>query len=226
VTTGQWVAGVQAALAPLADPRKAAAMRRYLRDQFAFLGIATPVRRGAVAALVREPVGARQLLARARRLWRLPQREYRYTAIDLLARHARLLGPGDIPALLSLAIDGPWWETVDGLAAVIGDVLWQATTVTRSAQRGMDRALGHRSFWVRRIAMTHQLGWRGHTDRERLGRYALALAPETEFFIAKALGWAMRDYARHDPAWVRRFVRGHGAALQPLTRREALRRLA
>ena len=148
-------------------------MRAYMKNQFAFLGVAAPVRRAAVAALVRPRLAYAELLAVADDLWQWPEREYRYTAIDLLARHVRRLGPADVPWLLALAQRDPWWDTVDGLAGVVGDVLLAAVLArpggaksgTRTdraaddAQQPMDAALHHSSLWVRRIAMLHQLGW-------------------------------------------------------------------
>ncbi|MEY4268768.1 MAG: hypothetical protein RIS90_3303, partial [Pseudomonadota bacterium] len=85
----------------------------------------------------------------------------------------------------------------------------------------MDAWLGHPNLWVRRVAMLHQLGWKAQTDQARLFRYALALAPETEFFIRKAIGWALRDHARTQPEAVRAFLAEHGLVLSGLTRREA-----
>ena len=89
----------------------------------------------------------------------------------------------------------------------------------------MDQALLHDDFWMRRIALLHQLGWRGETDTERLYSYCLRLAHEKEFFIQKAIGWALRDYARHDPQAIRRFTEAHRQQLAPLTYREASKHL-
>ena len=85
----------------------------------------------------------------------------------------------------------------------------------------MDDCLVHPSLWVRRIATLHQLGWKAQTDQERLFRYALALAPETDFFIRKAIGWALRDHARTQPEAVRQFLALHAEKFSGLTRREA-----
>jgi 3-methyladenine DNA glycosylase AlkD len=85
----------------------------------------------------------------------------------------------------------------------------------------MDRAIRDRNFWIRRIAMLHQLGWRGDTDTERLFRYAEQLAPAKEFFLRKAIGWALRDYAWHDWRAVGRFLKSTPAPLSGLTVREA-----
>ncbi|MDP3690592.1 DNA alkylation repair protein [Bradyrhizobium sp.] len=220
-----YVTRVQAALTPLADAGRAQQMRAYLREQFPFLGLQSPVRRAAVAGLGAVHFDAAGALQAASLLWQLPEREYRYTAVDLLARHARGLTLQHIPELLSLAQCEPWWETVDGLAGVVGEVLLAGRKTKPDAQALMDEALQHASLWVRRIAMIHQLGWRLQTDTTRLYGYALALGQEEDFFIRKAIGWALRDYARWDPKGVTQFVARHGAALSALTVREATRRL-
>lgn len=214
------LAKITAALALQADPVRAPAMRAYMRDQFHFLGIPTPARSAAikpVAAALRG-AAAGELLALADALWGQEEREYQYVALDLLAKHWRTLGPSELPALMALVRRKSWWDTVDALAGIVGDVL-------RGTHQGMDEALAHEDFWVRRIALLHQLGWYGNTDEERLFRYALALRGEKEFFIQKAIGWALRDYARHAPDAVRDFLAGPGTGLAPLSRREAAKHL-
>jgi 3-methyladenine DNA glycosylase AlkD len=200
-------------------------MRAYLRDQFPFLGLPAPRRRQAVAALGRPMLAQAELLRTAEALWSLPQREYRYTAVDLLARHARRLELSAVPPLLALALREPWWDTVDGLAGVVGDVLRQARRTQPGAQGLMDEALHAPSFWTRRIALLHQLGWRLETDEVRLFGYAAALAAEGEFFICKAIGWALRDYGRWNPPAVRAFVAAQGHQLSALSASEAMKHL-
>ncbi|MEH6434917.1 DNA alkylation repair protein [Massilia sp. DD77] len=205
-------------LRPLADLERAVPMRAYMKDQFAFLGLPAPVRRAAVKDLVAaHPQDPGHLLGTAEALWRLPEREFRYTAIDLLHHHHRRLAPAQLPRLQDWLLRDSWWDTVDGLAAVIGRIVLAG----RGAQVTMDAWIAHPDFWVRRAAMLHQLGWKGATDTARLGRHALLLAEEREFFIRKAIGWALRDYARTDPAFVRAFVDAHRARLSPLSLREA-----
>lgn len=209
-----------AALAPLADASRALAMRAYMRDQFEFLGIATPDRRTALKQIARNLRSAApgELIVLAQELWNLPEREYQYAALDILAANWKLLPSSVLPELIALVQQKSWWDSVDGLASIIGDIL-------RGQHDGMDDALAHDDFWVRRIALLHQLGWRQHTDQERLFRYALACAHEREFFIQKAVGWALRDYARHAPDAVRDFLAGPGAHLAALSRREASKHL-
>lgn len=218
------VAAVRSVLAPLADAARAPAMRAYMRDQFDFLGVATPARRAAVQPILRSlrGAGAETLLACADSLWALPQREYQYVAIDLLARHRKQLATPQLEALFALAQRKAWWDSVDGLAGVVGDLV---RADRAAAQPRMDAALAHPDLWLRRIAMLHQLGWRGDTDVRRLFAYADRLAAEPDFFLRKAIGWALRDYARHDPAAVRGYLAARAGTLSPLTLREAAKHL-
>lgn len=213
-----FITDIRSALVPLADPARAPAMRAYMRDRFAFLGIPTPARRTAVKAVVKSLRQPELLLPLARTLWRMPEREYHYAALDMLAIHWKQLQPADIPALLSLARENAWWDSVDGMAGIIGDVL-------RHGHDYMDDAIADHDFWIRRIALLHQLGWRAKTDAQRLFDYCKALAHEKEFFIQKAIGWALRDYARHAPDDVRNFTSQYREMLAPLSYREACKHL-
>jgi 3-methyladenine DNA glycosylase AlkD len=164
---------------------------------------------------------ADELLARAEALWRLPEREFRYVAVDLLAKHHKRLDVSALPRILQLVQTGAWWDTVDGLAGVVGDIWLRAKSSQADVQQHMDECLMHPHLWVRRVAMLHQLGWREQADQERLFRYALTLAPEKDFFIRKAIGWALRDHARSRPNEVRAFLAQHVDMLSGLTLREA-----
>jgi 3-methyladenine DNA glycosylase AlkD len=216
-----------ACLAPCANPERAVSMRAYMLDQFPFLGIGAPERRAALAPLIKNLKGrtGANLLIAAGEAWDLPEREYQYAAIDLLARYWKVLETGDIDILLELAQRKSWWDSVDGLAGVIGDVLKAAKLRGEDGHGRMDLAVNDANMWVRRIAMLHQLGWRDATDAGRLYHYARTLGHEKEFFIRKAIGWALRDYARHDPAGVTNFLRKERSNLSPLTVREAAKHL-
>ena len=216
-----WLAPIEAALRALADAQQAEPMKAYMLDQFAFLGIRAGPRRDALKGLMKFTGSADELLALAEALWRLPEREFRYAAIDLLAKHHKRLDVSALPRILQLVQTDPWWDTVDGLAGVVGDILLRAKASQPDVQRHMDACLVHPHLWVRRVAMLHQLGWREQTDPERLLRYALTLAPEKDFFIRKAIGWALRDHARTQPDAVRDFLARHADQLSGLTRREA-----
>ncbi|PUE21774.1 hypothetical protein B9Z38_00855 [Limnohabitans sp. MMS-10A-160] len=216
-----WLAPIEAALRALADAQQAEPMKAYMLDQFEFLGIRAGPRREALKGFMKFTGTADELLALAEALWRLPEREFRYAAIDLLSKHYKRLDVSALPRILQLVQTDPWWDTVDGLAGVVGDILLRAKSSQPDVQRHMDACLVHPHLWVRRVAMLHQLGWREQTDPERLLRYALTLAPEKDFFIRKAIGWALRDHARTQPDAVRDFLARHADQLSGLTRREA-----
>jgi 3-methyladenine DNA glycosylase AlkD len=226
MTPQQFVGAIDSALMPLADVAKAQAMKAYLLDQFEFLGLPAPVRRQTVKDIAKvQWQSADDLLVTAELLWQKSQREYRYTAVDLLRKHSAMLSVNDLPALQALLLRDPWWETVDGLSAVIAEVVHAAAQQQPNAAAAMDVWLKHSSHWVRRSAMLHQLGWRLDTDITRLFGYAQQLASEKEFFIRKAIGWALRDYARWNPQAVTEFLVQHRANLSGLTVREAAKHL-
>ena len=226
MTPEQFVLAVQHAFTPLADASRAVQMKAYLLNQFEFLGLPAPVRRAAVKSVGKvQWQSSADLLAAAELLWQKPEREYRYTAVDLLRQHSKQLSVNDLPALQALLLREPWWETVDGLSAVIAEVMRAAVQQKPHAAKVMDMWLNHPSHWVRRAAMLHQLGWRLDTDSSRLFGYALQLADEKEFFIRKAIGWALRDYARWNPKAVTDFLVQHRDRLSPLTVREAAKHL-
>ena len=211
-------------LLPLADPARAPAMKAYMKQRYDFLGIPTPARRQALKPLLAtlKTADADVLLVAAEQLWVMPEREFQYAAIDILAKFSRKLELDHVPAMLQLAQQKSWWDTVDGLAGVIGDILY-CERHSQEMEKLVEAALIHPNLWVRRIAMLHQLRWKSDTDATRLFRFATTLAPESDFFIRKAIGWALRDYSWHQPQAVKEFVDRMADKLSPLSRREALR---
>lgn len=144
---------ISLALRNVADPARQAAMRAYMRDQFGFLGINTPARRAATTAIYQgmKSSSMEDVITLAHALWILPEREYQYAAIDLLAMHSDNLDMPHLPVLMELVQSKSWWDTVDALASVIGKVL-------RYKHDGMNQAINHENMWVRRVAILHQLG--------------------------------------------------------------------
>lgn len=204
------------------DPDRAAPMAAYMRDQFRFLGIPGPAQK----ALTREVLAGLgrptepDLAAVARACWRLPEREYKYFACGLLRRHARGCGPGFIDTARHLVVTHSWWDTVDALAAhLVGPLVGQhpeLVAVTDTWLTDSDR-------WLVRTAILHQLTCKEATDPGRLFRYCTVQAHHPDFFVRKAIGWALREYAKTDPAAVRTFVGTHQSRLATLSAREALK---
>ncbi len=216
---------VRTALRPLKNAERAAGMRAYMRNQFEYLGVSMPDHRAAVAPLSKgfSPADREELRMAAGGLWQMREREYQYVATGLLGRHHAILTLDDLPWLLGLVQQKSWWDTVDSLVKTIGPVVRRAGA---KGKRAMDAAVRHENFWVRRVAMLHQLGLRDDVDTERLFRHAELLAAEKEFFIRKAIGWALRDYAWHDWRAVEKFLKSTRACLSGLTVREARKNFA
>ncbi len=220
-----WIDATVAALAPLAHADDAAAMRAYLKDVSPFLGIKAPPRRAAQRAAWQDlpPLNPEQVGTVVEGLWALPEREYQYAACDLLARRSRWLdGSFVVDPVERLLQDRPWWDTVDALGT---------STITPLVDRHpeqvatMWRWLDSGDRWLIRAAIQHQRGRKDTTDLDRLFTMCDRFAADREFFIAKAIGWALRDVTRWDAPAVRRFVDRH-PDLSPVARREALRGLS
>jgi 3-methyladenine DNA glycosylase AlkD len=221
---GQIVPRLVAIYGAAADPANAAPMRAYLRDQFDFLGITTRPRR----ALSRQVLAGLpnpdedDLTAVSLACWRLPHREYQYFACDLLRRHAGTCSPAFLDTARLLVTHRSWWDTVDALAAHVVGRIVARHPVTLST---MDEWIDAENIWLVRTAILHQLTYKQSTDARRLFRYCLRRADHPDFFIRKAIGWALRQYARTDPDAVREFVAAHRERLAPLSVREAIRNL-
>ena len=209
-------------LVAVADPSAAPAMAAYMQHRFEFLGVKTRQRRAAskpTMASARTATGD-ELIAFARTCWEQPEREFQYVAQDLLGANVARLESRHLADVHHLATNRSWWDTVDALAAwTVGGLV----RADRTLAEEMDRWIDDEDIWVARSAILHQLRWKEATDAERLFDYAARRAGDTEFFIRKAIGWALRQYARVDPDAVRVFVDTH--ELSGLTRREALKHL-
>jgi len=219
------VTTLQAALEAAAVPGQAEPMTAYMKHQFAFLGVPAPARRAAqkptLDALA--PATGDELIAFARACWAdACPRELQYAATDALRRHNKALPAVHLPDLAALITTRSWWDTVDALAThAVGPLVARHPELSTT----MDAWIDDNDRWLARTAILHQLLWKDRTDASRLFAYADRRAADTDFFIRKALGWALRQYARTDPEAVRAYVESRGDRLSLLTRREALKRI-
>jgi 3-methyladenine DNA glycosylase AlkD len=218
------VAELAGAFAAIGDPERAAGMRRYMRDQFEFFGVPTPERR-AVANRVLAPLGPpspSDLEAIGPLAWAVDQREVQYAAVDVLVRHVERARPELLDVVGGLVTAKSWWDTVDALASnVVGPLVRRHPQLIAT----LDGWIDGDELWLARTAILHQLGYKSSTDVDRLFGYSLTWADCPDFFARKAIGWALRQYARTDPEAVRRFLADNGDALSPLTVREASKHL-
>jgi 3-methyladenine DNA glycosylase AlkD len=200
-----------------ANVAQAVKMSAYMRNQFAYLGIPTPLRRTL----------AKEFLASEKKKpdidWDFvnacwgKEREFQYLALDYLQLKKPLLTPDDVPHLKKLALDKSWWDTIDGLDRIIGGIALKFPEVnTVLLKWSVDN-----DFWLRRIAIDHQLDRKDKTDTVLLEQIIRNNFGQTEFFINKAIGWSLREYSKVNPDWVRNFVSRYKNELAPLSIREA-----
>lgn len=200
-----------------ANPETAVGMAAYQRNQFSFLGIKTPVRRELTKPIIK---AAKQsgvidwdLVETA---WEQDACEYQYVALDMLKAQMDLLVPDDLARFQSLAMRKSWWDTVDNMAHEVGHIV----VTYPEAKATMLVWSQHDDFWVRRLAILHQLFLKDQTDTSLMTAILTVNFGSSEFFINKAIGWALRQYSKTNPDWVRDFIALHEDEMSSLSVRE------
>ncbi|MBL7965012.1 MAG: DNA alkylation repair protein [Flavobacteriales bacterium] len=198
-------------------------MHAYMKGIASFFGIKTPVRRAILKAHLAIHGGPplEELPSIARSAFAQPEREWHYVAVDLLMKEARKLGPAHLPLVEELIITKSWWDTVDALAANVAGVILKGHP--KEVAKWNKRWIASPDLWLNRTAILFQLKWKEDTDRELLFANIRKHAAHPDFFIRKAIGWALRAYAETGPDAVKTFVKV--TRLAPLSMREALRKL-
>ena len=197
------------------DVKQAEGMSAYMRDQFEFLGIKTPKRR----QLCREVFKNAKKLAKidwefVELCWQKSQREYQYVACDYLVQMKKFTTLEDLPKLKKLVITKSWWETVDTLVKVFTDLYLRYPTEMTQLMLTWSK---DSNLWVKRIALEFQLLLKKQTDTKLLAKIIINNFGSDEFFINKAIGWALRDYYKTDPKWVAEFIATYSNDLSALS---------
>jgi len=181
-------------------------MAKYMKNQFPFLGIKTPARRKLMmlfyqeSGILTEPFQEDLVLA----LWEQEEREYQYAALDYIGRSLKKLGKRDLPLLEKLITTKSWWDTVDMLAQhPVGTIALKYPEVIPATIVGW--AFGNH-LWLQRAALLFQLKYKERTDEELLYTFIKYHSASKEFFIQKAIGWALREYSKTNPQSVRDFI--------------------
>ena len=219
------VAYAQSALAARRDPDKAVAMQSYMKTEMPFYGVQKPGRELILRHLMREsaPADREAYEAIVTALWELPHREEKYLAQGVAAGFRQFIVPESLPLYRRFIVEGAWWDFVDETAThMIRELVIDHPEETWPV---VDGWVDDDDMWLRRAAIICQVGAKERTDADRLWRYCASRAHEKEFFIRKAIGWALRDYARTDPGAVARFVDRHRGDLSGLSFREATKHI-
>lgn len=198
------------------NEEQAKAMNAYMKHQFVHLGMKTPLRRELLKSFLKEHPLQKEWIPI---LWELPEREFQIAAIDMLALMKKKLTTEDLPLVERLITTKSWWDSVDALAAHIAGEIFRKDDAAR--REYVERWNESDNMWLNRTAILHQLTYKAQTDEVLLYRCVLRHAESKEFFHQKAIGWALRTYAKVNPESVLSFVESH--KLKPLSRREALK---
>lgn len=200
------------------DEAKAIAMSKYMRDRFKYYGIQTPQRKALYKDLLKKEKACGVID------WKLlnkcyadEHREFQYFVMDYLLSMQMFLTYDDIPRINGFIKEKQWWDTIDGLDRIIGGI---SLTDKRVSALMLEWSKDD-DFWVRRIAIDHQLSFKEKTDTALLGKILINNFGSKEFFINKAIGWSLREYSKTDPAWVRDFISKHEDKMDKLSIREA-----
>jgi 3-methyladenine DNA glycosylase AlkD len=200
-----------------ANGKLAEQMSAYMRNQFEFYGYQSAARKKVYhQQLIQEKKQHQinwQLLNQA---WNDPHREMQYFVCDYLNRMAGYLSFSDMHRIEQYVRTKQWWDTIDSLIKPIGKLGLRDQRIDKlMLQWSLDE-----DKWVRRVAIEHQLLRKDKMNIDLLAEIIENNLGNNEFFINKAIGWALRDYSKTNPVWVKQFIFDHRSAMSPLSIRE------
>ena len=196
----------------------------YMRKQFVFLGLKADLRRSLAKPFLREAKSwsMTETLLKVEELWLREEREYQHFAMELLAASKKKWDFGVWENIETCVLRKSWWDTVDYLASNCAGPFFRAFP-DLIEEIVLNRWNGSNNLWLNRTAILYQLKYKDDTDLDVLEKCILKHASSTEFFHRKAIGWALRQYAKFDAEWVRNFVKHN--ELSGLSKREALKNI-
>jgi 3-methyladenine DNA glycosylase AlkD len=205
-----------------ADATNAKGAKAYLLNQFEFYGIKTPLRRQLCKEFYKaNPIKDHtELSTIIKECFNEPQRELHYFAIELLGHHKKLWSKKTLPLIEWMITHNSWWDSVDSTNShVIGKFFLTYPEFKEEYTYKWNRSSNK---WLQRMSILFQLMYKDKTDTALLSKYIEYTQLEEDFFIRKAIGWALRAYAYTDPIWVKNFVKTH-PQLSNLSKKEALK---
>ena len=204
-----------------ANPEKAAGMKAYMKGQFEYIGVQTPIRKALAKDFFNEYgyPDPEELGDIVEYCWQLPYREYKYFAMELMVKMKKKAGHDAIYLYEKLITDKSWWDTIDLLAPSLVGYHFQEYPEERADY--INKWITSGNIWLQRSCILFQLKYKGNTDTRLLSSIILKLKDSKEFFIRKAIGWSLREYSKTDPGFVVRFVQSY--ELSGLSHREAIK---
>ncbi len=205
-----------------ANTENAAGAKAYLLNQFEFFGLKTPLRDSITKTHIKQAqlldINEAEIVVKD--LWSLPQREHQYFAIDVFAAHKKLWTTASLRLMEYCITHKSWWDSVDGIASDWTGPFFKLFPEKIPATKKWNES---KNMWLQRSSIMFQKAYKTNTDTALLSAYILNCRGSKEFFIQKAIGWALREYSKTNPEWVKKFVADN--ELAPLSKREALKRI-
>ena len=200
------------------NPERAIQMAEYMKDQFSFYGIAAADRKNLYKGFLKTEKKQGTLdWAFLEQCYTDDHREFQYLAYEYLLAMKKQLSFEDISSIKSLIKKKSWWDTVDFLAQVVGNIALKDSRVDELMLAWSQEE----NIWVRRVSILYQLRFKEKTNTTQLEQIILYCVGTNEFFINKAIGWALREYSKTNPDWVRTFLENHQVQMANLSIREA-----
>lgn len=210
-------------LSNLTDAERAVGAKAYLKNQVDFFGMPMAIRRTACKQYMKQHQlkSISELEEIVRELWTLEQREFQYFGVELMAFHKKLWQSSIISLFEFCIITKSWWDTVDFISSECNAKYFllfpkQVIPVTGRWNRS-------KNIWLQRSSLLFQKNYKKDLNTNLLSEYIINLASSKEFFVQKAIGWVLREFARTDAEWVKEFVSAHD--LPALSKREAMKHL-
>jgi len=196
----------------------AAKEAKYMRDKFTFYGIPAPKVRSICKDFLKAEKSKKVVdWDFLDKCFANEHREFQYVAVFYLKTMEKFLVFDDIAKIKTYIQTKSWWDTIDGICGIVGNI----GLVDERVDKLMLEWSRDEDFWVRRIAIIHQLNRKMHTNTELLETIICNNFGSSEFFINKAIGWSLREYSKHNPMWVRNFIEKYGDKMAKLSIREA-----
>lgn len=200
------------------DKAKAESMEKYMRNQFRFYGVPSPIRKEVYKSFIKEEKMTKTIDWNfLDKCYEDEHRELHYLVLDYLIALNNYLTYEDIPKITNYIKAKQWWDTIDFFNKIIGNIGLRDSRVDSLMLEWSE----DEDFWVRRLAINHQLGRKEITKTELLEEIITNNFGSDEFFINKAIGWSLRDYSKVNPEWVRSFINKHSGEMSNLSIREA-----
>lgn len=201
-----------------ADNVRALDMSKYMKNKFEFFGVGAPDRNEIWKPYFKEAKKTKKIDWNFIEIcFKHDKRECQYTAAYYLKYMQKFLVEDDILKLKELVLTKSWWDTVDILDKVIGSIIYN----NKNLHPIILEWSKDDNIWLRRVAIDHQLLRKENTDEQLLEKILINNLNHKEFFVNKAIGWALRDYSKTNPQWVRNFIEVHKENMALLSIREA-----